>query len=86
MPLDALPTIRVPTSVHHMRALLLQIILLQAQNALQVIVQVLDFEDFGTLLLLIGKVFPGGGALAIADHHNFDLFSVVFPLLTREHR
>ena len=75
MSLDALPTISVPASVHHMRPFILQIVLLQAQYTFQVIIQVLDLEDLGTELLLIGRVLFGVGVLTCSPH--FDLFAVL---------
>jgi hypothetical protein len=57
-----------------MRSLVLQIILLQAQYAFQMIIQILDFEDLRAQLLLIGKKVLLG---ALACNHHFDLFSFV---------
>ena len=90
MPLDALPAVCVPAPIHHVRPLFLQVVLLEAQYALQVIVKVLDLEDLGTLLLWIGQVFAEAGveagALGGRDHH-FDLLSIaIFRVFTRQHR
>ncbi len=74
MSLDTLSAVGVPASVHHMRSLVLQIVLLQAQYTLQMIIQILDFEDLGAQLLLIGKKVL---VRALACNHHFDLFTFV---------
>ena len=53
--LYALSAVRVPASVHHVRALIFEIVLLLAYQTLKVVVQVLYLESLGTLLL-IGKI------------------------------
>ena len=55
MSLDTLSAVGVPASVHHMRALIFEIVLLLAYQTLKVVVQVLYLESLGTLLL-IGKI------------------------------